>query len=76
MIYDSLVWAFESEVITEVAYIKEGGLVSPVGGEKKSYFENQYSHAGNWTPVDCPNGKRFDYFTNCILVWDWIGYNI
>ena len=33
MIYDSPLWAFEEEVITDVSNFKEEGLVTPEGGE-------------------------------------------
>ena len=33
MTYDSPLWAFEGEVISEVANVKEEGLVTPEEGE-------------------------------------------
>ena len=49
MTYDSPLWAFEEEVITDVSNFKEDGLVTPEG--KKVYFENWFVHLGNWTLV-------------------------
>ena len=60
-----MTYAFDGEVITEVADFKEKGLMTSKGGEgEKRYSENKFAHAG----VACAKGKSVDHYINCTLV--------
>ena len=60
MTYDSPFWAFEGEVIPEVANFKEEGLVTPEGWEG---VKEILVHARNWNRVTWVKCQSTDHYT-------------
>ena len=73
--YEYFLWAFEGEVIIEVANFKEEDLVTWKEKKEKRVLFWDFVHAGSWTLVACVKGKSVNHYTIWTLVSDEIDCN-
>ena len=70
MTYDSPLWAFEEEVITDVSNFKEEGLVMPEGGEgEKVTLKINLSAQGIESPL--PSWRQEYWLLQKLVISIW-----